>query len=66
MVKEGGMGERKEAVTIELLFHPLVNFAYFQSGFEADNEAYVCNWTIVKKIKGKRRVKKKTGLKLNI
>ena len=43
MVKEGGMGERKEAVTIELLFHPLVNFAYFQSGFEADNEAYVCN-----------------------
>ena len=41
MVEEGGMGERKEAVTIELVFHPLVNFAYFHNGFEADNKAYV-------------------------
>ena len=48
MVEEGGMGERKEAVTIELVFHPLVNFAYFQNGFEADNKAYVYNEPLLK------------------
>ena len=46
VVKEGRKREKKEALTIELLFHSLFNFAYFQNGFEAEKKTYTHTYTL--------------------
>lgn len=51
-------GERKEAMTIELGFNCLVNFAYFQNGFKADNKTHIYNQTIITRIKVYGRMEK--------